>query len=85
MGSILGTTFSGKTLNTTFGNSMRSFCYHKYILHRAKVFGIPIVVGDDFVVVMNKRDTDLYLKEFRNVYHIGEQPEGDNVLIHGLG
>lgn len=61
---IFGTTFSGHPTRTTLGNTLRSLCYHKYMMHKANISPQEYYIaaaGDDVVAWIPSNRVEHYL------------------------
>jgi hypothetical protein len=86
---INGTTFSGHTVRTTLGNSLRVLMYVSYIFHKAGykgvAFGLVLVIvvfvaGDDVLIKCSRKARDAFIEVFHRYYAKSTEPQR-----HGLG
>jgi len=82
-GTLEGTVFSGHTLSTTLGNTLRVLSYCYFVAYKA---GIPfsevqpLVAGDDAVVGIAEEKVEVFKVALHQVYATSDTPRK-----HGLG
>ena len=87
-GSVTGTVFSGHSVRTTFGNSLRVVSFVRFIMERA---GIPQscyrlnVAGDDVMLFLEKEHLSNFRTAFNAVYIDGNTFDMKDKVAHGLG
>jgi hypothetical protein len=82
-GQLNGTTFSGHSIRTTLGNTLRVIAYAKYVCHLAKIpeaYYQVRVAGDDVIMCINHKYREIFWQSFWTVY-----APRDYSGFHGLG